>query len=61
MIPGGHRHGDLPVFAQLQSQDSDQGKQGQQDGGGTGDGLVRPLALGLDVQMGSDFLTRHLH
>ena len=32
------------------------GEETQQDGSGAGDGEVRPLVLGLQTQMGSDFL-----
>jgi hypothetical protein len=59
-IPGGHGHRDVPVLAQRQGQDGDEREQGQQNRGGAGDGLVRPLALGLQPQMGAGLLTRHL-
>jgi retron-type reverse transcriptase len=50
--PGAHRHRDLTALAQPQSQHRDEREQAQQDGGGAGDRLVGPLALGLQPEMG---------
>jgi len=60
VIPGGDRHRDLTASTQLQREDSDTREQGQQDGGGASHGLVRPLALGLQPQLGSTLFTRDL-
>ena len=59
VVPGGNRHRALPVAAKLQGQHGDERKPGQQDGGGAGDRLVRPLALGRQAQLGSALFKRH--
>ena len=50
-IPGGSTDSALMMGQQVMSQEGNQGKQAQQDGRGTNDGLVRPLPLGFDAQM----------
>jgi hypothetical protein len=60
VIPGRHRDRNPTILAQPQGQHRDEGKQGQQDRGRPGDGLVRLLPLGLQVEMGADLLKRHL-
>src|SRR6266850_2296860 len=57
VIPGGHRHRDLTIMAQLQGQQGDEREQAQQDWGGPRNGLVRPLALGFQPELGSTLLT----
>src|SRR5215475_11874029 len=53
VIPGGYRHWDLTIMAQLQGQQGDEREQAQQDWGGPSNGLVRPLALGFQPEIGS--------
>jgi hypothetical protein len=58
--PGGHWHRDRPTVTPLQGQDGDEREPGPQDGSGACDGLVRPLAWGLESQLGPGVCTRHL-
>src|ERR1700752_30106 len=51
VIPGGHRHRDLTIMAQLQGQKGDEREQAQQDWSGPRNGMVRPLALGFQPEL----------
>ena len=52
VVPGGPALGHGVPFLQRVSGQCGPGKETQQDGRGAGDGLVRPLALGLHAQVG---------
>src|SRR4051794_35072276 len=45
----------------LMSPERDEGEQAEQGGGGAGDGLIGPLALGLDAEVAADLGEGDLH
>ena len=49
----------MRAAAETTRQQSDQGKETEQHRGGASDGQIRPLPLGFDTQMSSDFLEGH--
>src|SRR3954471_13138922 len=53
-IPGGGRDLQAGVAAEAVGKQGHDGEQAEQAGRGTGDGLVRPLPLGLDAEVVAD-------
>ena len=45
----------------LMSPERDEGEQAEQGGGGAGDGLIGPLALGFDAEVATDLGEGDLH
>jgi hypothetical protein len=59
VVPGRHWYRNATLVTQPQGQHGDEGKQGQQNRGCPGDGLVRPLPLGLQAEMGAALFKGH--
>jgi len=61
LVPGGVFYGELSGGAEPERQERNQGKEAEQDRRSPGKGLIGPLALGCQAQVGAGFLKRHRH